>query len=62
MMTEFRNELLNRMIRIYGFENPFVIQFANACESYTTPDTCDMWDHILETTVLCHEKSPYFSE
>jgi hypothetical protein len=28
-MTEFREKLLDRMIRLYGFENPMVIEFKN---------------------------------
>ena len=58
-MKEIRNALLDRMIRIYGFEHPIVIQFAISCESYTSPDLAPMWDKCLETIVKCHEECPY---
>ena len=29
-MTELREELITRMIRIYGYENPIVIQIGRA--------------------------------
>ena len=61
-MTDFRNDLLTRMIHLYGFENPLVIQFAKACETYTTPETSAMWDNCLKTLVECHEKNPYFPD
>jgi len=61
-MTKIREELLDRMIRIYGFEHPIVIQFANSCLSYTSADLAPMWDKCLETIVKCHERDPYFGE
>ena len=61
-MNELRNELLDRMIRIYGFEHQLVIQFARACEAYTTPETSAMWDNCLKTLVECHEAHPYFPD
>ena len=61
-MTDFRNDLLTRMIRIYGFEHPLVVQFAESCEAYTTPDLAPMWDNCLEALVECHESIPYNSE
>jgi len=59
-MTDFRNDLLSRMIHLYGFENPIVIQFAEVCESYTTPETSAQWDKILKFLVESHEAHPYF--
>ena len=61
-MTELRKALTDRMIRIYGFEHPIVIQFAISCESYTAPDLAPMWDKCLETIVKCHEEHPYIEE
>ena len=61
-MTEIREKLLDRMIRIYGFEHPFVVQFANSCLSYTSTDLAPMWDKCLETIVKCHEEHPYRGE
>lgn len=52
-MTKFREELIDRMIRIYGFENPLVIQFSELCEKYTPNE----WnDKCLETLVKAHEQ------
>ena len=58
-MTNFRNELLTRMIRIYGFEHPLVIQFAKSCEDYTSPELAPLWDKILENLVELHEERPF---
>ena len=41
-------KLIDRMIRIYGYENPVVIEFCGFCEE--NPDT-----KILETIVKHHE-------
>lgn len=56
-MSNFRNDLLSRMINIYGFEHPIVIHFCNLCEEY--PDI-DVYDHTLETLVKSHEADPIF--
>lgn len=61
-MNDFRKELLDRMIRIYGFEHEIVIQFAKACEAYTTPETSAYWDKILKFLVEGHEVNPYFPD
>lgn len=55
-MTEYREKLIDRMIRIYGFEHPVVIHFAEMCE--------DSWwmDEVLETVVKSHEENPYMGE
>ena len=58
-MNEFRGQLLDRMIRIYGFEHPLVISFAEACEGYVGNET---WDKALEKLVECHEREPYCPE
>lgn len=47
-----REQLLDRMIRIYGFEHEVVIEFARMIENpiYTDKD--------LETIVKAHEENP----
>ena len=59
-MTEFRSGLLDRMIHLYGFENPVVIQFAESCNAYTENESSAQWDKILEWLVESHEAHPYF--
>lgn len=46
-----REELLTRMIRLYGFEHEAVIQFAELMKS-------PLSDEALEALVKCHEKYP----
>lgn len=48
-----REELLTRMIRIYGFEHEAVIEFARLMET-------EMSDHDLEVIVECYEANPVF--
>lgn len=47
-MNTKREELLSRMIRIYGFENPATIAFAQLAET-------EISDYDLETIVIAHE-------
>jgi len=47
-----REQLLSRMIRIYGFENEITIEFARLCENDLIAD------FVLCTIVECHEKNP----
>lgn len=55
-----REELMNRMIRLYGFESPITIDFCWMCEEW--PNT-EANDHALATLVKCHEEAPqYFEE
>ena len=51
-MTKLREELVDRMVRIYGFENPIVIQFCKLCES----DQFEDWE--LKVVVESHECFP----
>lgn len=51
-MSETRERLIGRMIRIYGFEHPVVLDFCKLCECAW------MSDKALETTVECHEEYP----
>lgn len=46
-----REELLNRIIRLYGFENTITIEFAKLVESKIS-------DKDLETIVKAHEEFP----
>jgi predicted glycosyltransferase len=55
MMNATRENLIDRMIRIYGFENDIVIQFAGLCERYTDNVTNDK---MLTILVEAHEASP----
>ena len=51
-----REQLLNRMIRIYGFEHDAVIEFAKLIENET------FTDEVLETIVKAHEEFPVVEE
>ena len=53
-MTEKREELLTRMIRIYGMEHEIVIMFAEYVENPKLDEK------LLETLVKCHEQNPYW--
>ena len=58
-MTAYREHLVNRLIHIYGFEDPIVIQFAEMCERYAD----NSWnDDILRLLVEAHEADPVFEE
>lgn len=48
-----REQLLDRMIRIYGFENPIVIEFARLMETAISDDA-------LKTIVEAHENFPQY--
>ena len=52
-MTEKREELLTRMIRIYGMEHEVVIMFAKYIENPKFDE------ELLETLVESHEQNPY---
>ena len=54
-MNEIRENLIDRMIRIYGFENPIVIDFCRLCETFPTGEIIDK---ELEILVNCHETYP----
>lgn len=58
-MTTYRENLLDRMIAIYGLEDPIVVQFAGMCEKYADND----WnDDVLRILVEAHEADPVFEE
>ena len=50
-----REELMNRMIRLYGFENPITIDFCQLCEKW--PNT-EAYDSALAVLAKCHEEAP----
>ena len=50
-----REQLLDRMIEIYGFEHEVVIEFARMCEEWLPTENNDK---VLETLVKCHEENP----
>lgn len=54
MITIFDKRLIDRMIRIYGFENPIVIDFCKIVETFDYK--------TLETIVKAHEEYPVFNE
>ena len=58
-MNELREKLLDRMIRIYGFEHEITISFAKLCETW---DNTDTYDQALETLVKAHEEFPQIEE
>ena len=58
-MNKLRENLLDSMIRIYGFEHEAVVQFARACESM--PDD-EAHDKILRFTVMLHQECPVTDE
>lgn len=58
-MNELREELIDRMVRIYGFENPIVNDFCTLCEEWEDNE----WnDHYLTLLVIAHEDEPWTEE
>lgn len=51
-----RDKLVERMIRIYGFENPIVIEFCRMCERG------EIIEDLLELIVELHEKCPQLDD
>ena len=58
-MTAFREDLLTRIIRIYGFEHPITLDFAKLCENWAPGVN---WDRCLEVLVEAHEDHPQIDE
>ena len=54
-MNTMRKSLIDRMIKIYGFEHPSVIWFADLCERWK--DTKEN-DKVLRIIVESHEEFP----
>ena len=58
-MTKFRESLVNRMSRIYGYENKIVIDFCHLCEAWENND----WNNkCLAVLVESHEADPVIFE
>lgn len=53
---EKREALLERVIRVYGFEHEITIGFARLCENELFSDAC------LEALCIAHECFPYHGE
>ena len=58
-LSQFREDLLTRIIRIYGFEHKITIWFAQLLE---TQEENDFDNKMLEMMVECHEKSQIVDE
>ena len=54
-----REELIARMIHIYGLENPIVIWFCRLCEEWEDREDKN---HLLEEIVKAHEEYPYSND
>ena len=58
-MTKFRENLIDRMIRIYGYEHEIVLEFCRLCENWES----NVWnDKCLEIVVEAHEAEPMIFE
>ena len=56
-MNKTRENLIDRMIKIYGFENELVLDFALFCEKWEDSE----WnDKVLTILVESHEANPCF--
>lgn len=51
-MTTYRENLIDRMISLYGYENPIVIKFAQLCENWAQTEE---YDTYLRVIVESHE-------
>lgn len=58
-LSQFRGDLLARIIHIYGFEHKITIWFTQLLE---TQEENDFNNKMLEMMVECHEKSPIVNE
>jgi hypothetical protein len=54
-MTQFREDLLTRIIKIYGFEHEITIMFAEILENWVENEACN---RRLERLVEAHEQYP----
>mgnify|MGYP001772292196 CR=1 FL=1 len=51
-----KEKLIDRMVHIYGFENPIVIEFCRMC------DRGEIIEDLLDLIVELHEKCPQLDE
>ena len=54
-MNTMRENLIERMVKIYGFEHPIVIRFTELCERL---EDTEINDTLLRLAVEAHEKFP----
>lgn len=54
-----REKLIDRMINVYGLENPIVIWFCRLCEEWEDREDKN---NLLEVIVKAHEKYPYSND
>ena len=54
-MNKIREQLADRMIRLYGFESPITIDFCRLCEEWADTEALNS---VLTTLVKCHEEAP----
>lgn len=54
-MNTMRENLLDRMVKIYGFEHPIIIEFTKMCEHM---ENIAIYDRALRILVECHEEYP----
>lgn len=59
MINVKREALLNRIIRIYGFEHEVTLDFARLCEEWVDDIA---HDRILEMLVESHEEFPQIED
>lgn len=58
-MTTSRERLIDRMVALYGFESPIVIEFVKLCENWAENE----WNNLcLRIAVEAHEANPYYEE
>jgi hypothetical protein len=58
-MNEIREKLLDRIIRIYGFENEITLDFARFAESLPEGEP---YDRVLTCLVESHEEFPQIED
>lgn len=58
-MSKIREQLVDRMIRLYGFESPITIDFCRLCEEWPNAEA---YDNALATLVKYHEEAPLYFE
>lgn len=58
-MNAKREQLIDRMIQIYGFENEIVISFCRCCETFPNDEA---HDKALRTLVIINEECPVIEE
>lgn len=52
-MSNERKKMVDKMIKLYGFESPITIEFAELCERYSDNE----WnDKMLDLLVTAHEE------